>query len=1020
MASRISQKGLMFFRASGHKILRDSRTNKAKFCIIARMNCLRRIMPLSVINSRCYYVSQRGKQVLLNKNVNKAKFCIIARMNCLRRIMPLSVINSRCYYVSQRGKQVLLNKNVNKGMAFTLEERQHLGIHGLLPPSFLTQDLQAYRVRENYKRQHTDLDRYVFLTALQDRNEKLFYRVLQDDLEQFMPIVYTPTVGLACQKYGHIFRRPRGLFISIHDRGHIAEMLCSWPEPDIKAVVVTDGERILGLGDLGCYGMGIPVGKLALYTACAGIKPEHCLPVTIDVGTDNEELLNDPLYIGLSHKRERSELYDELIDEFMDAITKKYRMSCLVQFEDFANHNAFRLLAKYRDRYCTFNDDIQESVVRMMGQFNDQPIIFALSNPTSRAECTAEQAYGWTDGRAIFASGSPFKPVTLPDGRTFTPGQGNNAYIFPGVALAVIACRVRHIPDGVFLSAAKVSWLSDRTHDTTTAAPASTIAHEPKREVSYLALYKGWHYYKVPVTGEMTSSNVKATCEAAGYVAPCPGDSECRYSSSSCVATGLKDCGLPMNDVSQVLCGNKPNDCAQFDGVYQFMDNWESEDDACGVESGSWCVGGVETEDRYAFCAKGNCCGNILRQATEVVDQFSNYKVPDGWTMCYIDGRDTAYYRTPCRDLIQGIPGYEDADQLLAAGGNFGCWHGNTGDTPGPAFAKNNVIENSCRDGVQQNTLLSSWSKVQTTTLGVCIKGITCASVNCTNDYMELSIPVDELTDITLNDLHWEPDQNCGATTNGTHYLFRTDLYGCGTQVTFDSKYVIFRNNINIVGTPTTNSVIARDGDIRITSKCKYERQKWVDSTFLPIPGGHGLNITEEGFGQLEVRLSMFPTRQYQSQYRANQFPIHIKLRQRVYMQLEAQGHGKKLSVLALNCKATMSPEPNDTLQYQLINDGCASDPTLDIFSIDDPSKERFGFEAFRFIQEVKTVYVHCEVMVCNAADPGSRCAQGCVVRSKRTTGEKADMIGRHVIRMGPIIVDDGEAASSRDSEEVV
>ncbi|XP_035686530.1 NADP-dependent malic enzyme-like isoform X1 [Branchiostoma floridae] len=480
---------------------------------------------------------------------------------------------TKSFHQYPRGAALLQDSRYYKGMAFTLEERQHLGIHGLLPPSFLTQDLQAYRVRENYKRQHTDLDRYVFLTALQDRNEKLFYRVLQDDLEQFMPIVYTPTVGLACQKYGHIFRRPRGLFISIHDRGHIAEMLCSWPEPDIKAVVVTDGERILGLGDLGCYGMGIPVGKLALYTACAGIKPEHCLPVTIDVGTDNEELLNDPLYIGLSHKRERSELYDELIDEFMDAITKKYRMSCLVQFEDFANHNAFRLLAKYRDRYCTFNDDIQgtasvatagllsslrltgkrmqdnkflfvgageaalgiaglivsamqdeglskeeaceriwlmdkdglvckgraqgkvdgpktpyaheheflpsveacvkelkpsaiigvagagrlftESVVRMMGQFNDQPIIFALSNPTSRAECTAEQAYGWTDGRAIFASGSPFKPVTLPDGRTFTPGQGNNAYIFPGVALAVIACRVRHIPDGVFLSAAK-------------------------------------------------------------------------------------------------------------------------------------------------------------------------------------------------------------------------------------------------------------------------------------------------------------------------------------------------------------------------------------------------------------------------------------------------------------------------------------------------------------------------------------------------------------------------------------
>ncbi|XP_078619196.1 ZP domain-containing protein-like [Branchiostoma floridae x Branchiostoma japonicum] len=193
---------------------------------------------------------------------------------------------------------------------------------------------------------------------------------------------------------------------------------------------------------------------------------------------------------------------------------------------------------------------------------------------------------------------------------------------------------------------------------------------------------------------------------------------------------------------------------------------------------------------------------------------------------------------------------------------------------------------------------------------------------------------------------------------------------------------------------------------------CKYERHEWVESTFLPIPGG--LNFTEEGFGQLEVRLSMFPTRQYQSPYRANQYPIPLRMRQHIYMQLEVQGHGQKLSVLALNCKATMSPQPNDTLQYQLINDGCASDPTLQIYNINDNSKERFGFEAFRFIREVKTVYVHCEVMVCNAFDTGSRCAQGCVRRGKRATGEKADMKGRHMIYQGPIILDEGKEETVR------
>ncbi|CAH1227508.1 DMBT1 [Branchiostoma lanceolatum] len=554
-------------------------------------------------------------------------------------------------------------------------------------------------------------------------------------------------------------------------------------------------------------------------------------------------------------------------------------------------------------------------------------------------------------------------------------------------------------------------------HDTT-AAPSKGA----KRNASYLALYKGWHYYKVPVTGAMTSANVKATCEAAGYVTPCSGDNDCRHSSPSCVFTGLEDCFRPMNDVSQALCGATPHNCAQLDGVYQFMSNWTSDGDACGAESGRWCVEGSAQQDRYAFCARGNCCGNILRQATDEVDHSTtnSVPVPDGWTMCYIDGRDAAYHNTSCRDLLQGIPKYGDADQLLAAGGNFGCWHGNTGDSPGPAFATNNVIQKSCRDDIQHGTRLSSWNPL-TSTLGVCIKGINCdkrttapsdkisASIKCTNDYMELSIPEDELTDITLNDLHWEPDQNCGATTNGTHYVFRTDLYGCGTKVTFDPKYVIFKNNINIRGTPSTNSVIARDGGIRITSKCKYERQQWVDSTFLPIPGGHGLNFTEEGFGQLEVRLSMFPTEQYQTPYKADQYPVHLKLRQHIYMQLEAHGHDKKLSVRAVNCKATISPEPNDTLQYQLINDGCASDPTLDIYNFDNPAKERFGFEAFRFIQEVKTVYVHCEVMVCNATDPGSRCAKGCIARRKRTTGEKVNMVGRHMIRLGPIILDDDE-----------
>ncbi|XP_043921928.1 NADP-dependent malic enzyme isoform X2 [Protopterus annectens] len=474
-------------------------------------------------------------------------------------------------YTKKRGYDITRDPHLNKGMAFTLEERLQLGIHGLLPPCFLSQDVQVLRILRNYDMKSNDLDRYIFLMSVQDRNEKLFYKILTSDIERFMPIVYTPTVGLACQQYGLAFRRPRGLFISIHDRGHISTLLKSWPDDDIRAIVITDGERILGLGDLGSYGMGIPVGKLALYTACAGVKPQHCLPVMMDVGTDNEELLKDPLYIGLRHKRVRGQQYNDLLDEFMQAVTERYGMNCLIQFEDFANANAFRLLQKYRNQYCTFNDDIQgtaavavagllaalritknklsdhtilfqgageaamgianlivmammkegttkeqaikkiwmfdskglivkgrsslthekmffaqehpemkkledavcdikpsaiigvaaivgaftESILKHMAALNERPIIFALSNPTSKAECTAEQCYRLTEGRGIFASGSPFDPVKLPDGRIFHPGQGNNAYVFPGVALSIIACGIKHISDDIFLLTAE-------------------------------------------------------------------------------------------------------------------------------------------------------------------------------------------------------------------------------------------------------------------------------------------------------------------------------------------------------------------------------------------------------------------------------------------------------------------------------------------------------------------------------------------------------------------------------------
>jgi len=466
-----------------------------------------------------------------------------------------------------RGTALLREPLLNKGTAFSAAERESLGLRGLLPPRIITQEAQVSRVLENFRRKPTDLDKYINLAALHDRNETLFYRIVVDNPDEMMPIIYTPTVGLACQQFGHIFQRPRGLFVSIDDLGSVETVLRNWPHRDVAMIVVTDGERILGLGDQGANGMGIPVGKLSLYTACAGVHPRQCLPVVLDVGTNNAALLEDPLYIGLPRPRVRGEAYDALLDEFI-AATQKVFPGTVVQFEDFANQNAFRLLRKWRDRICTFNDDIQgtaavalagivsalrltggrlgdqtllflgageaatgiadlavtamvaegldpaaararcwlfdsrglvqagrtdlvehklpyahphapvagfvdavralrptaiigvaatagafdEEVVREMAAINERPIVFALSNPTSKAECTAEQAYRWSGGQALFASGSPFAPVML-DGRRYVPRQGNNSYIFPGVGLGAIAARARRITDEMFMAA---------------------------------------------------------------------------------------------------------------------------------------------------------------------------------------------------------------------------------------------------------------------------------------------------------------------------------------------------------------------------------------------------------------------------------------------------------------------------------------------------------------------------------------------------------------------------------------
>ena len=256
------------------------------------------------------------------------------------------------------GLAVLRDPAFNKGTAFTEEERDVLGIRGLLPPRVSTIERQLVRVLGNVRRKASALEKYIFLTSLQDRNMTLFYRLLMDNIEELMPIVYTPTVGEACLEYSNILRRPHGVFLTANDRGRIAQLLRNARTHDVRIIVVTDGERILGLGDVGADGMGIPTGKLALYTACGGIHPYQGLPVTIDVGTENEALLNNPLYIGLKQRRLRGEAYDQLIDEFVAAAQEAFP-GVLIQFEDFANRNAFLLLQKYQNKVCCFNDDIQ-------------------------------------------------------------------------------------------------------------------------------------------------------------------------------------------------------------------------------------------------------------------------------------------------------------------------------------------------------------------------------------------------------------------------------------------------------------------------------------------------------------------------------------------------------------------------------------------------------------------------------------------------------------------------------------
>jgi malic enzyme len=481
--------------------------------------------------------------------------------------------------VNAKGRALLLNPLTNKGTAFTHRERDELDLHGLVPPAVFTIKQQVERTYENYQAKTSNLERYIYLEALQDRNETLYYRLLSEHIDEMMAVVYTPVVGEACQKFSHIYRRGRGLYISYEQRDCIEKVLANAEIGDPSIIVVTDGERILGLGDQGAGGMGIPIGKLCLYTLCAGISPFSTLPITLDVGTDNAERYNDPLYIGLKQKRVRGEEYQLFVDKFVAAVQRVFPRT-LLQWEDFLKANAIFQLKRFRNKLCSFNDDIQgtagvivsgllsalritgqrirdqgivfagagasaqgisdlivlamvedgiclceaqkqvwtcdsnglvtksrknledfkatyardvdevanydskdkskitlletvknvkptvllgtsgtpgtfsREVVEEMARINERPIIFPLSNPTSKSECTAEEAVTWSQGRAIVATGSPFAPVVY-NGERHRIGQGNNAFIFPGVGLGISAGRVTRVSDKMFLQAAR-------------------------------------------------------------------------------------------------------------------------------------------------------------------------------------------------------------------------------------------------------------------------------------------------------------------------------------------------------------------------------------------------------------------------------------------------------------------------------------------------------------------------------------------------------------------------------------
>ncbi len=481
--------------------------------------------------------------------------------------------------VSQKGMAVILDPLINKGSAFTNRERDELDLHGLLPPAVSTMRQQLDRTYENFLAKTSNLEKYIYLTGLQDRNETLFYRLLYEHIDEMMPIVYTPVVGEACQKFSHIYRRPRGVYISFEHRRNIDRILINSEVTNPSVIVVTDGERILGLGDQGAGGMGIPIGKLSLYTLCAGVSPYSTLPIMLDAGTDNEERLKDPLYLGLRHRRIRGDEYQDFIDNFVAAVRRVYP-NVLLQWEDFLKGNAIKQLERFRNELRSFNDDIQgtagvvvaglfgamringqnmrdqriliagagasaqgisglivsalvedglsrdeairriwttdskglvarnrpgledfkatyarpteevalfdcgdkskvtltetilnarptiligtsgtpgtfsEEAVRAMSAINERPIIFPLSNPTSKSECTPEQAIGWSNGRAIVATGSPFDPVTC-NGKRHRIGQCNNSFIFPGVGLGLTVAGSRRVTDGMFLEAAK-------------------------------------------------------------------------------------------------------------------------------------------------------------------------------------------------------------------------------------------------------------------------------------------------------------------------------------------------------------------------------------------------------------------------------------------------------------------------------------------------------------------------------------------------------------------------------------